>query len=129
MIFPIFLNVIHGMICPFKQRTIIIPVFSCHSHTDTQCHNNDCSIPGKRFLHVCTQLFRFRLRLLQRSVLHKDHKFIPTDTSDNRFIRKLFAYQCCNIRYHHVSNRMSECVIDLLKVVNINDVEYMRSLC
>ena len=125
VVFSLPLRGIHRPVSHRKQSLIISSILAVYCHADAERHLNDGVIADQLFSGFPSQRRGARFCLLRRRIPHQRQEFISSDSCGDIRLLKPALHHTGNIGDHRISDGMSERVVDPLKIVNIDQKQYV----
>ena len=125
VVFSFPLRGIHRPVSHRKQSLIISSILTVYCHADAECHLNDGIIADQLFSGFPAQRRGARFCLLWSHIPHQRQKFISSDSCGDICLLKLALQHAGNISNYRISDGMPECIVDPLKIINIDQEQHM----
>ncbi len=120
------LDLIHRSVRHFKEGLVIKRIHTVDREPHAQGHIHHRIAADQLFCVFPAEFLRTRFRLLYCCMLHERKKFVPADSSHQTFFVKLLCDCLSGIQNHRITDRMSKRIVDLLKIIDINQKHHMR---
>ena len=125
VVLPLPLCGIHRPVSHRKQGLIVSSILTVYRHAYTERHLNDGVIADQLFSCFPSQRRGARFCLLRRRIPHQRQKFISSDSCGDICLLKPALQHAGNISNYRISDGMPECIVDPLKIINIDQEQHM----